>query len=68
MGALGVAILSKNNKEVDFSFNIEEISFETKGIECHGCSNNCEIIKVMRDQEIIDSWGNRCPKGELIHK
>ena len=68
MGALGVAILSKENKEIDFSFDIEDINFETKGLECKGCSNNCEIIKVMRNNEIIDSWGNRCPKGELVHK
>lgn len=68
MGALGVAILSKKEEEINFNFNIENINFETKGIECKGCSNNCEIIKVMKDKEILDSWGNRCPKGELVHK
>ena len=67
-GALGVAILSRAEEEVDFSFDIEDIVFETKGTECKGCSNNCEIIKVMRDNKIIDSWGNRCPRGELVHK
>lgn len=68
MGALGVAILSKTNKEIDFSFDIEDIIYETKGVECHGCSNNCEIIKVLKDRMLIDAWGNRCPKGELVHK
>lgn len=67
-GALGVAILSKQEKEITFNFDIEEINYETKGIECKGCSNNCEIIKVMKDKKIIDTWGNRCPKGELVHK
>ena len=67
-GALGVAILSRAEEEIDFSFDIEDIVFETKGTECKGCSNNCEIIKVMRDNKIIDSWGNRCPRGELVHK
>ncbi len=67
-GALGVAILSKDEEETTFSFDIEDIVFETKGIECQGCSNNCEIIKVMKNKKIIDSWGNRCPKGELVHK
>ena len=67
-GALGVAILSKAEDEIDFSFYIEDIIYETKGIECKGCSNNCEIIEVIKDKKIIDSWGNRCPKGELIHK
>lgn len=68
MGALGIAILSKSESETIFSFDIEDTIFETEGIECKGCSNNCEIIKVMRNKETIDSWGNRCPKGELIHK
>ena len=68
MGALGVAILSKKEKEIKFSFDIEDINFETKGIECKGCSNNCEIIRVMKDNQVLDSWGNRCPRGELIHK
>lgn len=68
MGALGVAILSKKEQEVDFSFDIEDIVFETRGFECKGCSNNCEVIRVMRNKEIIDSWGNRCSRGELVHK
>lgn len=67
-GALGVAILSNAEDEIDFSFDIEDIIYETKGIECKGCSNNCEIIEVIKDKKIIDSWGNRCSKGELIHK
>lgn len=67
-GALGVSILSKAEDEIDFSFDIEDIVYETKGIECKGCSNNCEIIKVMKDNKILDSWGNRCPKGEFVHK
>ena len=68
MGALGVAILSKKQKEIEFSFDIEDIVYETKGTECRGCSNNCEIIEVLRDKRVIDAWGNRCPKGELVHK
>ena len=68
MGALGVAILSKKQKEIEFSFDIEDVIYETKGTECRGCSNNCEIIEVLRDKMVIDAWGNRCPKGELVHK
>lgn len=66
MGALGVAILAKKSKkENEFSFDIGNINFETKGINCHRCSNNCEIICVSRDNKIIDAWGNRCEKGEV---
>lgn len=65
MGALGVAILSQKAEEVEFDFNIDDILFETKGIDCHGCANNCEIISVIKDGRIIDAWGNRCEKGEI---
>lgn len=66
MGALGVAIIAKNSKiETDFEFDIEDIIFETKGIECKRCSNNCEIMCVCKNNKIIDSWGNRCERGSI---
>ncbi len=66
MGALGIAILAKKEKEEDFDFNILDLNFETKGYECKKCPNNCEIIAIKKDKQIIDSWGNRCEKGALI--
>ena len=66
MGALGGAILAKQSKkEKNFSFDIEDIKFETKEVNCKGCANNCEIIKVYKNNKIIDAWGNRCEKGEI---
>lgn len=66
MGALGVAILSKKEKEELFNFDILDLNFETKGYECHKCPNKCEIIAIKKDKKIIDAWGNRCEKGTLI--
>lgn len=69
MGALGIAILAKRSrKERKFSFDLENVSFETKGISCHKCPNNCEILCVYRDDNILDSWGNRCERGEMVKK
>lgn len=65
MGALGVAILSKNEKEIDFSFNIIDNIFKTESHNCQGCPNNCEIITVKRNNSLIDSWGNRCERGKI---
>ena len=66
MGALGVAILSKNvNKNggrLDFNFDIQNIEFKTIGRECKGCSNNCEIVSVYKDGILIDKMGGRCVK------
>lgn len=65
MGALGVAILSKKEKEIDFSFNIIDNIFKTESHNCQGCPNNCEIITVKRNNSMIDSWGNRCERGKI---
>ena len=66
MGALGVAILSKKEKEIDFDFNITDYKFKTSSNYCGGCPNNCEIISIRKNNEIIDSWGNRCDRGKKI--
>ena len=64
MGAIGVAILAKEQKEeIDFSFDVTDIVFETKGVECDKCSNNCEIICVYKDNILVDAWGNKCDRG-----
>ena len=64
MGAIGVAILAKGEKTTkDYNLDIKDISFETKGSECGKCPNNCEILKIYKNQKLIDVWGNRCPKG-----
>ena len=69
MGALGVAILArKSGKTQEFNFNITNITFITKGFNCKGCSNNCEIVSVLKDNKVLDSWGNRCEKGALVQK
>ena len=66
MGAIGVAILAKKSgKSSAFDFNIEDVSFETKGRNCRGCSNQCEVICVYREHQLIDSWGNRCERGQI---
>ena len=67
MGALGVAILAKKfPKEKEFSFEIADIQFETKGIDCEKCANHCEIICVYKGEELIDAWGNRCDAGVSV--
>lgn len=67
MGALGAAILAKNNqKGKEFDFDIAECDFITKGYECKKCANNCEIICFYKDNELVDAWGNRCENGNIL--
>ena len=66
MGALGIAIIAKKSKkEKRFDFNIKDYNFITKGYECNGCTNNCEIVRIFKDNTIIDTYGNKCEKGKI---
>ncbi len=66
IGALGVAILAqKTGADGDFKFDIADIDFVTKGVECGRCPNNCEIICIYRGDKLLDSWGNKCDKGAM---
>lgn len=61
MGAIGIAILSKKNKTNKiYNLDIKNIKFETKGMECNRCSNNCEILKIYKDDNLVDAWGSKC--------
>lgn len=63
MGAFGVAILSRrksNNKE--YTWDMENIEFETKGSECDGCSNHCELLRIYKDQVLVETMGSKCGK------
>ena len=59
MGALGVAILAKNEEKCEFNFDITEKEFTTTAVNCGRCPNNCEIICVKENGKLIDSYGNR---------
>ncbi|MBP3461046.1 MAG: 2-hydroxyglutaryl-CoA dehydratase [Bacilli bacterium] len=60
MGAIGIAILAKNKNNKIYDLNIKDIKFETKGMECNKCPNNCEILKIYKDEKLIDAFGSKC--------
>ena len=68
MGAIGISMLAKRNikrngRESSFrGFDLTEQDFETKSFECGDCANNCEVIKVIADQQVIAVTGDRCGK------
>lgn len=63
MGAIGIAILARQNQNgKTYDLNIKDVKFETKGMECNSCSNNCEILKIYKDNKFIEAWGSRCGK------
>jgi len=63
MGAIGIAILSsKQRSDKIYNLKINEIDFITKANECNGCSNNCELLRIFKNNKLIDTWGSKCGK------
>ncbi len=63
MGAIGIAIMAhEHQSETPKNLELTNISFETKGRECEGCSNHCEILRIYKDHQFIESWGSKCGK------
>lgn len=67
MGAIGIALLAKERtKGLITKFrgfeNINGCKFETKGFECHDCSNYCEVVGFYSNGSLVARWGDRCQK------
>ena len=68
MGAYGASLLAKKRTEETGEpgcfkgFEIAHREYSTNSFECSGCSNCCEIIEVMSDNNRIARWGGRCGK------
>ena len=63
-GIAGAASRSDGGEAFDFDA-VGDFAFKTREIECAKCANHCEIICVYRDDQLIDSWGNRCDQGAV---
>jgi len=69
MGAFGAALLAVDSPVAErrpFTFDdVDDFEFKTREVVCGHCANHCEIVCVYRDDELIDSWGNRCDRGAI---
>ncbi len=64
MGAIGAALLARDSqRRAPFEFSVRDLEFVTRGFECQGCANDCEVVTLVRDGEFLDGWGNRCDRG-----
>ncbi|MCX7842600.1 MAG: acyl-CoA dehydratase activase [Clostridia bacterium] len=68
MGAYGAALIAKekmassNSPSAFCGFQAIENEYRAKSIECHDCSNQCEVIEILSNGEPIARWGDRCGK------
>lgn len=68
MGAWGAAVLArkyieKTGAQSAFKgFKSACAQYETHGIECGGCSNNCEVVELRTNGSAVARWGDKCGK------
>lgn len=67
MGAIGVAILAKEEVKKKGYTNfkgtsIHKADYEVNGFECDGCSNICEVIEIRENGGLLARYGDRCGK------
>jgi predicted CoA-substrate-specific enzyme activase len=77
MGAYGAAILAQEMRQAAViwgercagangsrfrGFRLGEMEHRTTAFECGGCLNQCEIIKILLDGNVVARWGGRCER------
>jgi len=74
-GAIGAALLAQEymatsgRKKSSFrGFQLAEREYTVETFECHGCSNNCEIRKVIMEGQPPLFYGSRCDRYNLKEK
>ncbi len=74
MGALGAALIAKramagSRKATRFlGFELSEFDYEATSFECSDCPNNCEIVNIQVNGELLARWGSRCGKWDQIEE
>ncbi|MGE5560056.1 MAG: acyl-CoA dehydratase activase [Chloroflexota bacterium] len=70
MGAIGAALLAREtaNKTTGTRFRgfaARDIDFTTRGFECDGCANACEVVEIAAAGQVIARWGDRCGRHSV---
>jgi len=68
MGAIGAAKLVKKAKPVRTQFKGFDLIrklFSTQGFECNECGNQCEVIQLLVDHQVVACWGDVCERYRL---
>ena len=65
MGAIGAAKLVKRARpcRTQFrGFDLPRKSCSTRGFECGECGNQCEVVELLVDQQVVACWGDLCER------
>jgi len=71
-GAIGIALIARDEarrEKSDFvGFDLDKKDIRIQPFECQGCSNLCEVKKVVVDKKDALYFGSRCEKYEVKKK
>ena len=65
MGAIGAAKLVKRarpSRPQFRGFDLPRKSCSTRGFECGECGNQCEVIELFVDHQVVACWGDLCER------
>jgi predicted CoA-substrate-specific enzyme activase len=68
MGALGVALLTRNEMQLSKlptafkGFRLVNSTIATSGFDCDDCANQCEVVELIQDNQVIACLGDKCGK------
>ncbi len=65
MGAIGAAKLvkrAKPSKSLFKGFDLLKKTCLTHGFECNECENQCEVVQLMIDEQVVACWGDLCER------
>jgi len=71
IGAIGAALLAREKimetgQETNFrGFNLVKKAYRTRGFECDGCPNHCEVVEIFVENQLVARWGDRCGKWSV---
>jgi len=71
MGAYGAALIAKEKmaagkqKTNFYGLKAADNEYNAKSLECHDCSNMCEVIEIYSNGKVIARWGDRCGKWSM---
>jgi predicted CoA-substrate-specific enzyme activase len=71
MGAMGAAKLVKKaqSPKTQFrGFDLPRKSCSTRGFECGECENQCEVIELLVDHQVVACWGDLCERHRYPEK
>ncbi len=68
MGSIGAAKLVKKAKPPRSQFrgfDLLQKSCSTRGFECSECDNQCEVIELLVNHQVVACWGDLCERYRL---